>query len=150
MKSPLNRRTSSHCVWIVCTTYQTFGSVGLITSGAGRDLDQVRKIGYPVFTGGTICAHGYCHTPDVHVPVRVGGVMIYPDDLIHADVNGVTTIPKEIASEVAEVGDAYVAAEMVILDTLRQFGPNAKKLMEARLESKRQMKVIREWVSKRG
>jgi regulator of RNase E activity RraA len=133
---------------IMCTTYQTFGSVGLITSGAGRDLDQVRRIGYPVFTGGTISAHGYCHTPDVHVPVRVGGVMIYPDDLLHADVNGVTTIPKEIAGEVAEVGDAYVAAEAVILDTLRQFGPDAKKLHEAREESKRQMQVLRERVAK--
>lgn len=133
---------------IMCTTYQTFGSVGLITSGAGRDIDQVRKIGYPVFTGGTICAHGYCHTPDVHVPVRVGGMMIYPDDLIHADVNGVTTIPKEIASEVAEVGDAFVAAEAVILDTMRQFGPDPKKLHKARLESKRQMQVLRDRVAK--
>ena len=135
---------------IMCTTYQTFGSVGLITSGAGRDLDQVRKIGYPVFTGGTISAHGYCYTPDVHVPVRVGGVMIYPDDLLHADVNGVTTIPKEIASEVAEVGDAYVAAEMVILDTLREFGPDLKKLHEARMESKRQMDVLRQQVGRKG
>lgn len=134
---------------IMCTTYQTFGSVGLITSGAGRDLDQVRKIGYPVFTGGTISAHGYCHTPDVHVPVRVGGVMIYPDDLIHADVNGVTTIPKEIASEVAEIGDAFVAAEAVILDTLRQFGPDLNKLKEARKESKRQMDRLRKRVAKR-
>lgn len=133
---------------IMCTTYQTFGSVGLITSGAGRDLDQVRRIGFPVFTGGTICAHGYCHTPDVHVPVRVGGVMVYPDDLLHADVNGVTTIPKEIAAEVAELGDAYVAAEMVILDTLRQFGPDLKKLQEARKESKRQMQVLRERVAR--
>lgn len=131
---------------IMCTTYQTFGSVGLITSGAGRDLDQVRKIGYPVFTGGTICAHGYCHTMGVHEPVRVGGVMVYPDDLIHMDVNGVTTIPKEIAAEVAEVGDAYVAAEMVILDTLRQFGPDAKRLKEARKESKRQMQALREQI----
>lgn len=135
---------------IMCTTYQTFGSVGLITSGAGRDLDQVRHIEYPVFTNGTISAHGYCHTPDVHVPVRVGGVMIYPDDLLHADVNGVTTIPKEIASEVAEVGDGFVAAEAVILDTLRQFGPDPKKLHEARKESKRQMEVIRERVTKSG
>ena len=110
----------------------------------------MRKIGYPVFTGGTISAHGYCHTPDVHVPVRVGGVMIYPDDLLHMDVNGVTTIPKEIASEVAEVGDAYVAAEMVILDTLKEFGPDLKKLHEARKESKRQMQVLREQVMRRG
>ncbi len=135
---------------IMCTTYQTFGSVGLITSGAGRDLDQVRKIGYPVFTGGTISAHGYCHTMGIHEPVRVGGVMVYPDDLLHADVNGVTTIPKEIAAEVAEVGDAYVAAEMVILDTLHQFGPDAKKLHEARLESKRQMDELRKRVSRKG
>jgi 4-hydroxy-4-methyl-2-oxoglutarate aldolase len=134
---------------IMCTTYQTFGSVGLITSGAGRDLDQVRRIGYPVFTGGTICAHGYCHTPDVHVPVRVGGVMIYPDDLLHADVNGVTTIPKEIASEIAEVGDAYVAAEMVIINALKEFGPDPKKLHEARKESKRQMLVLREQVARK-
>jgi 4-hydroxy-4-methyl-2-oxoglutarate aldolase len=134
---------------IMCTTYQTFGSVGLITNGAGRDLDQVRKIGFPVFTNGTISAHGYCHTPDVHVAVRVGGVMVYPDDLIHADVNGVTTIPKEIASEVAEVGDAFVAAEAVILDTLRQFGPDLRKLHEARLESKQQMDVLRKRVTRK-
>ena len=134
---------------IMCTTYQTFGAVGLITSGAGRDLDQVRAIGFPVFTGGTICAHGYCHTPDVHVPVRVGGVMVYPDDLLHADVNGVTTIPKEIAAQVAEVGDAYVEAEAVILNTLREFGPDAKKLHLARVESRRRMDVLKEQVARR-
>lgn len=72
--------------------------------------------------------------------------MVYPDDLIHMDVNGVTTIPKEIAAEVAEVGDAYVSAEMVILDALRQYGPDAKRLKQARRESKRQMQVLRERV----
>jgi 4-hydroxy-4-methyl-2-oxoglutarate aldolase len=131
---------------IMCTTYQTFGSVGLITSGTGRDLDQVRKIGYPVFTNGTCSAHGYCHTLGIHDPVRVGGVTIHADDLLHADVNGVTTIPKEIAAEVAEVGDAYVAAEMVILDCLHQYGPDSKKLSDARKESKRQMDVLRKRV----
>lgn len=134
---------------IMCTTYQTFGALGLITSGAGRDLDQVRKLGFPVFTGGTICAHGYCHTPDVHVPVRVGGVMLYPDDLLHADVNGVTTIPKEIAAEVADVGDGFMAAEAVILDALRQFGADAHQLHAARMESKRQMDVLRKQVQRK-
>jgi hypothetical protein len=60
----------------------------------------------------------------------------------------VTTIPKEIASEVAEVGEAYVAAEMVVLNTLREFGPDVKKLREARKESKRQMDAIRRQVAK--
>src|SRR5687768_6522520 len=37
---------------VMCTCYQQFGSTGLITSGAGRDMEQVRAIKYPVFTGG--------------------------------------------------------------------------------------------------
>src|SRR5438477_10784097 len=31
---------------VMCTTYKTFGAVGLITSGTGRDLDQVEAIGF--------------------------------------------------------------------------------------------------------
>ena len=81
----------------MCTTYKAFGAVGLITSGAGRDLDQVEALHFPCFTGGTICAHGYCHIPSINVPVHVGGVTIHPGDLLHGDRNGVTTIPQEIA-----------------------------------------------------
>ena len=33
---------------VMCTTYQAFGAAGLITSGAGRDLDQVEALGLPV------------------------------------------------------------------------------------------------------
>ena len=104
---------------IMCTTYQKFGSTGLITSGAGRDLDQVRAIGYPVFTSCTICAHGFVHIPEVQIPVHVGGLVIYPDDLIHGDCNGVTTIPKEIAADVADIAADYVAAERCTLDVLQ-------------------------------
>ena len=84
---------------VMCTTYKAFGSVGLITSGAGRDLDQVRAIDFPVFTNGTICSHGYCHIPQIMVPVHVGGMIVTPGDLLHGDGNGVTTIPHEIAAE---------------------------------------------------
>src|SRR5262245_48713935 len=44
---------------VMCSVYKGFGSVGLITSGAGRDIEQVRALDYPVFTGGTICSHAY-------------------------------------------------------------------------------------------
>jgi regulator of RNase E activity RraA len=135
---------------VMCTTYQAFGSVGLITSGAGRDLDQVRDIGYPTFTNGTICAHGYCHILDVHVPVHVGGMVIYPDDLLHGDLNGVTTIPAEIAAELAEIGDDYVAAEAVILDTLRAGSPSVGRLQEAIAEAHAQIAGLRKRVSRAG
>lgn len=128
---------------IMCTTYQAFGAVGLVTSGAGRDLDQVRKLGFPVFTNGTICAHGYSSIPQVHVPIHVGGISVYPDDLLHADCNGVTTIPKDIAVEMTDVGDEYVAAEMVIIEMMRRAPGDLKLLRESQAESKAQMEKLR-------
>ncbi len=134
---------------LMCTTYQAFGAVGLITSGAGRDLEQVRAINFPVFTNGAICAHGYCHVLHVHVPVRVGGVTVYPDDLLHGDLNGVTTIPREIAAELADVGDEFVAAERIILDALREGTPSVERLKEARAEAAARIARLREQVSRR-
>jgi regulator of RNase E activity RraA len=112
---------------VMCTSYQAFGAVGLITSGAGRDLDQVEALSFPCFTSGTICAHGYCHFPSINVPVHVGGVMIHPGDLIHGDRNGVTTIPHEIASEVKYACTEFVAAEAVVLDYLKAGNVNVKE-----------------------
>ena len=133
---------------VMCTTYQTFGAVALITSGAGRDLDQVRALGFPVFTSGTICAHGYCHILHVHTPVHVGGLVIYPDDLLHGDLNGVTTIPRDIAAEAADIGAEFVAAEQVILDTLREGAPSVARLTQARAESTARIAALRARVSR--
>ncbi|HEY9075653.1 MAG TPA: RraA family protein [Anaerolineaceae bacterium] len=126
---------------IMCTAYQTFGAVGLITSGTGRDLDQVRRIGFPVFTNGAVCAHGYVHIPQIHIPVHVGGIIVYPNDMLHADCNGVTTIPLEIAAEVADAGDEFVAAEAVVLDCLHT-NPTLAQFQEARAESRRKIEAL--------
>ncbi len=126
---------------VMCTTYKSFGAVGLITSGAGRDLDQVEALSFPCFTGGTICAHGYCHIPQLNVPVRVGGVTIHPGDLLHGDRNGVTTIPIEIAEAVADACPEFMAAEAVVLDYLKagkgepQGYAAARKECQARIEA---------------
>ena len=133
---------------VMCTTYQAFGATGLITSGAGRDLDQVRALKFPVWTSGTICAHGYCHIPQVHVPVHVGGITIYPNDLLHADCNGVTTIPADIAAELVDIGDDFVAAERIILDALHVDAPSSAKLREARAASQEVVAALRRKVSR--
>lgn len=105
---------------VMCSTYKRFGAQGLITSGTGRDIAQVEALGFPVFTNGEIAAHGYCHILSINGPVTVGGIIIYPGDLLHADLNGVTTIPTEIASEVPEVCREIARAEAIVLDYLKQ------------------------------
>ncbi len=127
---------------VMCSVYKGFGAVGLITSGTGRDLDQVEAINFPVWTNGTISAHGYNHTPQVHVPVHVGGMTIYPDDLLHADRNGVTTIPHDVAAEMADIGDAFIAAEEVVLRAVRTENPTVAALRDARRESAAMMAKI--------
>jgi 4-hydroxy-4-methyl-2-oxoglutarate aldolase len=117
---------------IMCTTYQSFGAAGLITSGAARDLDQVRRIGFPAFSNGAICSHGWSHIVDLHRTVRVGGLTIRPGDLLHADANGVTSIPLDIASDVAHAAAEFCAAESIVLDYLKQGKPNANDFREAR------------------
>ena len=134
---------------VMCSTYQAFGAVALITSGAGRDLDQVRALGFPVFTGGTICAHGYCHILHVHLPVQVGGLVVNPNDLLHGDRNGVTSIPREIASELPDVGTEFVAAEALILDALRAGPPSVARLKEARAEAAARIAALRRRVGRR-
>jgi 4-hydroxy-4-methyl-2-oxoglutarate aldolase len=133
---------------VMCTTYQAFGAVGLVTSGTGRDLEQVKALGFPAFTNGTICSHGYPQIIDVHVPVHVGGLAIYPDDLLHGDRNGVTTIPPEIAAELVDIGDDFVAAEGVILKALRGEPTSIQRLREARAESKALIERLRAQVSR--
>src|SRR5205085_3844430 len=86
---------------VMCTTYKAFGAVGLITSGAARDLEQVEAMNFPCFADGAICAHGDCHILQIGVPVHVGGIVVNTGDILHGDRNGVTTIANEIASEVA-------------------------------------------------
>ncbi|MBI3407426.1 MAG: RraA family protein [Planctomycetes bacterium] len=117
---------------VMCTTYKTFGAAGLITSGAARDLDQVEALGFPCFADGVISAHGYCHIPQLGVPVHVGGVMIHPGDLLHGDRNGVTTIPNHLASAVADACPEYMAAEAIVLDYLKAGKVDAKGYAAAR------------------
>jgi len=133
---------------VMCTVYQSFGAVGLITSGAGRDLDQVRALGFPVFTSGTICSHGYTQILQVHVPVHVGGIAVMPGDLLHADRNGVTTIPVEIAAELADIGDEFVAAEQIVLEAMRSEQPTVARLREARAEMAARVAALRARVSR--
>ncbi|MDG2382432.1 MAG: RraA family protein [Pirellulaceae bacterium] len=134
---------------VMCSTYRAFGSTGLITSGGGRDLEQVRAIDFPVFTGSTISSHADCHILHVGLPVRVGGLTVRTGDLLHGDANGITNLPVDIANEVADIAEEFIEAEKIVIDyvqsdgekTISEFASRSKEMAAA-------MKRLREQVSR--
>ena len=134
---------------VMCTAYKAFGAVGLITSGAARDLDQVRALDFPVFARGNNPSHGYWHIPTINFPVRVGGITVHPGDMIHADCNGVTTIPTEIANDVADACEPYAQAEAVVLDYLRSDDPSVAGFTEARAQCQALIHTLSDQLSRK-
>jgi regulator of RNase E activity RraA len=116
---------------VMCTVYKAFGCVGLVTSGAARDLEQVERLGFPCFASSTIASHGYSRILDVNVEVQVGGVAIRPGDVLHADANGVTTIPRDLVPEVALACQRFMDAEALVLDYARAGDPAVDGLRRA-------------------
>jgi regulator of RNase E activity RraA len=119
---------------VMCASYRCFGAAGIITSGPARDLEQVRRLGFATFSNGVVCSHAYSHITSVHQPVRVGGLEVRPGDLLHADANGVCSIPDSIASEVAHAAAEFVACEAVCIECALSGTRDVKAYSHARRE----------------
>ena len=122
---------------VMCSSYQCFGAAGIVTSGPGRDLDQVRRLGFAAFTDGVNCSHAWSHITSIHEVVRVGGLEVHPGDLLHADANGVLGIPLDIASDVAHAAQEFVDAESVVIEFAKSGRRDVKAYSEARQETMR-------------
>jgi len=127
---------------VMCASYRCFGALGIITSGPARDLDQVRRLGFAAFSNGVVCSHAYSHITSVHQQVRVGGMEVRPGDLLHADANGVCSIPEAIASEVAHVAAEFMACEAVCIDYAVAGKADVKGYGEARNEMLRRVRQL--------
>jgi 4-hydroxy-4-methyl-2-oxoglutarate aldolase len=83
-------------------TFKAHGCIGVVTDGGVRDVDEVEEAGFHYFASSVIVSHAYVHIEEVGVPVEIGGLLINPGDLIHADKHGVMKVPLEIAALVPE------------------------------------------------
>ena len=72
----------------------SLGSLGVITNGSVRDLEEVEQVGFHLFASGVQVSHGHAHLEDFDIPVEVFGLRVVPGDLIHADRHGAVVIPR--------------------------------------------------------
>ena len=83
---------------------QKQGVRGFVTNGGVRDTDEVILQQIPFWS--KFCSLGMVQGRvqyDAHnIPVAVGGVTIFPGDVVVADGDGVIVVPRKIAFEVAK------------------------------------------------
>lgn len=84
------------------TAMKLAGAVGFVTNGSIRDLEGVRNVPLPCWAAGLSPQHGKLRWIDIGSPVCIDGMWVRNGDVLHADVNGVLTIPGAQADKVLE------------------------------------------------
>jgi 4-hydroxy-4-methyl-2-oxoglutarate aldolase len=114
------------------------GIRGMIVDGAGRDIDELEDINWPIWTraitvrGTHTMFSGRKEELSINVPVACGGLVVRPGDFIVADTIGVVVVPLEKADEMltlaAEQAEReqktreWVAKGKTVEDLLAEFG----------------------------
>ena len=97
-----DRRRSCHFGDMMATSAAKLGAIGLVTDGGVRDLSTVRAMGFHYFAAGATPAHGNYEIVEVDLDIMVGGTLVSPGSLIHADENGVGVFPAGVTADLLQ------------------------------------------------
>jgi 4-hydroxy-4-methyl-2-oxoglutarate aldolase len=107
---------------LLSTAAASKGARGAVIDGFTRDSSGIIEMGFPVFTRGyspldskgriEVIAHG--------VPIRCGGVVVSPGDIVFGDRDGVVVIPENVAKEVLLKATDKVEGESNMRRALQQ------------------------------
>ena len=87
---------------VQATVHRALGCIGVITDGGVRDIEEVKRVGFYLFSKEVLISHAYIHMVEAGTAVDICGMTVRPGDLIHADAHGAIVIPQEIAGQLAE------------------------------------------------
>ena len=96
------------------------GVLAAVIDGACRDVEEIRKLRFPVFCKGIVpnvgAVAGY---GDVNVPIQCAGVAVSPGDIIVIDGNGVVVVPLSQAADVLQKAQQLLETEHLVQEKLK-------------------------------
>ena len=110
--------------------HKGLGCTGVITDGSVRDLDAMAS-GFFVLAGSIMPSHAHVHLVEFGGTVTVGGMVVSPNDIIHADRHGAVVIPPEAVGKIPEAIDLLTRREKVLIEASKQPGFSVDRLRQA-------------------
>jgi regulator of RNase E activity RraA len=108
--------------------HKACGVSGAVCDGVVRDVDGIKRVGFPVWATGEVSGHGRFVVKSYNVPVTVGGLRVTPGDLLMCDSGGVVRIPHAIADHVAERAENIRGKEAAVFAWFQSDEFDASKL----------------------
>ena len=104
---------SSYWGELIATCCKSKGALGAVIDGFTRDTKRLITMQFPTFVRGIHPADtlGRNEVIAYNVPIKCGGVIVRPGDIVFGDIDGVAVIPKERVIEVLELAEAKTSKE---------------------------------------
>jgi regulator of RNase E activity RraA len=108
---------------LMATAMKARGMVGAVVDASVRDLPQIRKIQFPVYSIGVAPSTSVNHYrfAGVNVPVTCAGALVNANDIISADEDGVVVIPRAHAAEILKKAQDLDNTEHTMIPFIEKF-----------------------------
>ncbi len=127
---------SCHLGEVMTTTAKALGAIACVCDGGLRDIEEIRRLGgFQLFCPGFVVSHGNPVISEVGIDVEVSGLRVRHGDILHGDLNGLLTIPGEIAALVTEEVERVRAEEGKLLEYVKSADFTLRGLRELQARS---------------
>lgn len=124
---------------ILALRAQIRGAKGIVTDGAIRDSEALKRLALPVYYAATHPAQlGRRHVPwEANTTIACAGVTVQPGDIVAGDGDGVIVVPRHLAADVArdaaeqELAEQFIAEQVAAGQPVDGLYPLGKKWQAA-------------------
>jgi len=108
---------------LMSTAMKYRGLAGAVVDASVRDVPQIKKLQFPVFSRGIVPSTSINHYrfAGANIPVMCAGVRVNPGDIVVADEDGVAVAPRAHAAEILKKAQELDHTEHSMIPFIEQF-----------------------------